>query len=79
MHRESRSTLSHPNLGDDNANPGDSGIFQIDNTPHGIWHRWVLPVLHVQVWKATAFQQAEGFVLIVQHDSFAPWRIFDGC
>ena len=73
LEHESRSTFAHPNLGDDNGNPGDSGLFQIDNTPKGVWARWVLPKLHVLVWKASAFQQAEGFVLIFQHDGWGPW------
>ena len=78
--RESVSTLAHPNLGDDNGNvPGDSGIFQIDNSPRGIWDTYVLPKLHVKVWKASAYQQAEGFVIIWHVDGFGPWHRYDGC
>ena len=73
IYHESRSTFARPNLGDDNANPGDSGIFQIDNTSHGVWGRWVLPHLHVLVWRASAYDQAWGAVTIYRHDGFAPW------
>ena len=76
---ESRSTLSHPNLGDDNGNPGQSGIFQMSNQPKGVWDLYALPVLHVVIWKASAFQQAEGFVLVWRKDGFGPWHKYDGC
>jgi hypothetical protein len=79
MLRESTSTLAHPNLGDDNANPGQSGIFQMNNQPGGVWDTYVLPHLHVRIWKATAFQQAEGFVMVVRVDGYGPWDPYDGC
>ena len=79
MHEESHSTFTHPNLGDDNANPGQSGIFQMSNTVGGVWDHYVLPVLHVLIWKASAYQQAEGFVIVVRVDGFEPWHQYDGC
>jgi hypothetical protein len=79
MLRESTSTLEHPNLADDNGDPGQSGIFQMSNQPNGVWDLYALPVLHVQIWRATAFQQAEGFVLVVRKDGFEPWHQWDGC
>lgn len=79
MLKESHSTLVHPNLGDDNGNPGQSGIFQMNNQPGGVWDIYVLPVLHVLIWKATAYQQAEGFVLVERVDGFFPWHKYDGC
>jgi hypothetical protein len=80
MEEESRSTMAHPNLGDDNGNvPGQSGIFQINNAPWGIWDHYVLPKLHVLVWRATPYQQAEGFMIIWRVDGFGPWHDFDGC
>jgi hypothetical protein len=81
IERESTSTLAHPNLGDDNGNvPGQSGIFQISNSPTGIWDVYVLPRLHVLVWRASAFQQAEGFMIIYRVDGgFASWHRYDGC
>ena len=50
IQRESRSTFAHPNLGDNNGNPGQSGIFQMNNQPRGIWDIYVMPVLHVLIW-----------------------------
>ena len=79
MNRESNSTLAHPNLGDDNGNPGQSGIFQMNNQPGGIWDVYVLPKLHVLIWKATAFQQAQGFMIVWRVDRFGPWHPYDGC
>lgn len=80
IHAESTSTLEHPNLGDDNGNmPGQSGIFQMANQPGGVWDTYVFPKLHIRIWRATAFQQAEGFVMVVRVDGFSPWDGFDGC
>lgn len=80
IHNESTSTLAHPNLGDDNGNmPGQSGIFQMANQPGGVWDLYVFPILHVRIWKATAFQQAEGFVMVWRKDGFSPWDRYDGC
>ena len=77
--RESTSTLAHPNLGDDNGNPGQSGIFQMSNQPGGVWDHYVLPKLHVLIWRASAYQQAEGFMLVWRVDGFEPWHQYDGC
>ena len=79
IYRESRSTFAHPNLGDDNGNPGQSGIFQMSNATNGVWDLYALPVLHVVIWKATAYQQALGFMLVWKVDKFGPWHSFDGC
>lgn len=85
LHNESRSTLEHPNLGDDNGNGSNtkfgeqSGIFQMSNGLDGVWDKYVLPVLHVLIWKASAYQQAEGFAIVVRLDSYLPWTRFDGC
>jgi hypothetical protein len=77
---ESRSTLAHPNLGDDNGNiGGQSGIFQMSNSPGGIWDTYVLPVLHVLIWRASPYQQAEGFMLVWRVDRFEPWHRYDNC
>ena len=78
--RESRSTLAHPNLGDNNGTvPGQSGLFQMNNAPGGVWDVYVWPKLHVVIWRASAYQQAQGFVIVWRHDGFAPWHPFDGC
>ena len=80
IERDSRSTEAHPNLGDNNATvPGQSGIFQMNNAPGGVWDVYVWPKLHVRIWNATAYQQAEGFVDVWRVDGFAPWHAFDGC
>jgi len=87
LHNESRSTLEHPNLGDDNGNgttvnnnTGEqSGIFQMNNGLKGVWDLYVMPVLHVLIWKASAYQQAEGFAIVVHKDGYLPWTHFDGC
>ena len=79
MHVESRSTEAHPNLGDDNAVHGQSGIFQMANYVGGVWDTYAMPRLHVVIWKASAFQQAEGLVLVLRLDGgFHPWH-GDGC
>jgi hypothetical protein len=85
MYRESRSTLSHPNLGDDNGvgenttHGEDSGIFQMNNGSNGVWDLYAKPTLRVDLSRATAYQQAEGFVLVYRVDGVGPWRRFDGC
>lgn len=79
INRESTSTVAHPNLRDDNGNPGQSGIFQMNNQPGGIWDHYVLPHLHVLLWKATAYQQAWGAALIWRIKRFYPWTRYDGC
>ena len=80
MQHESTSTEAHPNLNDNNGNvPGQSGIFQMNNAPGGVWDTYVLPRLHVHVWNASAYQQAEGFVIVWRVDGFAPWHAYDGC
>lgn len=85
IHRESTSTPTHPNLGDDNGNGGntdtgeDSGIFQMNNGLRGIWDHYVLPHLHVVIWKATAYQQAWGAAHIYRLEHFFPWTKYDGC
>ena len=80
IHHESTSTLAHPNLGDDNGNmPGQSGIFQMSNYVGGVWDTYAMPRLRVQIWNATPYQQAEGFVLVLRLDGgFHPWH-GDGC
>lgn len=80
MHVESRSTEDHPNLGDDNGAPdGQSGIFQMANYVGGVWDTYAMPRLHVVLWKASAYQQARGFVLVLRLDGgFHPWH-GDGC
>jgi len=76
MWHESRSTLAHPNLGDNNANGGSSGVFQI---MPGTWNAWAPSVnVHVPVWRATYFQQTKVAVKIAQVDGFGPWSV-DGC
>lgn len=77
--RESTSTEAHPNLGDNNGDPGQSGIFQMSNQPGGVWDLYAYPKIHVQLWKATAYQQAEGFVDVWRVDGFFPWHAYDGC
>ena len=81
---ESRSTFANPNLGDDNGNgtpahPQQSGIFQMNNQPGGVWDLYAMPTLHVVIWKATAFQQAQGFMMVWRVDGFGPWHAYDGC
>jgi hypothetical protein len=72
---ESRSTFTHPNLGDNNRY-GSSGIFQIEQAT---WQEWATPLgIHVPVWQATPLQQATVAVNIYKHDGFGPWRS-DGC
>jgi hypothetical protein len=78
--RESTSTIAHPNLGDDNGDGvSQSGIFQMSNQPTGIWDKYVLPHLHVVIWKATAYQQAWGAALMWRIERFLPWTQWDGC
>jgi|ERR1035438_9773043 hypothetical protein len=81
LHKESRSTRAHPNLGD-NRTPSmgtNSGIFQMNNAPGGVWDSYAMPTLHVQIWKATPYQQAQGFVDVLRLDGgFHPWH-GDGC
>jgi len=78
---ESRSTTAHPNLGD-NRSPAIgqySGIFQMGNYVGGVWDTYAMPRLHVQIWNATPYQQAEGFVDVLRYDGgFHPWH-GDGC
>jgi len=81
LHNESRSTYAHPNLGD-NRTPSmgtNSGIFQMANYVRGVWDTYAMPRLHVQIWLATPYQQAKGFVLVLRLDGgFHPWH-GDGC
>lgn len=80
LHTESRSTFEHPNLGDNRtpAMGSNSGIFQMANYPGGVWNHYAMPTLHVQIWQATPYQQAEGFAIVVRIDGFYPWHK-DGC
>jgi hypothetical protein len=85
IHHESTSTRAHPNLGDDNGNGENtvngqsSGIFQMNNGSNGVWDLYAKPTLHVDISRATALQQAEGFVLVLRRDGgFHPWH-GDGC
>jgi hypothetical protein len=76
IHDESTSTYTHPNLGDNNSDGGSSGIFQIESA---LWDEWApLAGLHMKVWQATPYQQAEGAAMIYRHDGFEPW-FDDGC
>ena len=76
MWHESRSTLAHPNLRDNNANGGSSGVFQIIAPT---WNYWAPKVgVHVPVWRATYYQQSLVAVEIWRNDSFKPWAS-DGC
>jgi hypothetical protein len=82
---ESRSTETHPNPGtraapfDANGNiPGYSGLFQMANYVGGVWDSYAMPTIHVVIWRATPYQQAEGFVLVLRKDGRGPWR-GDGC
>jgi hypothetical protein len=77
--KESTSTPTHPNLGDNNGSPGQSGIFQMNNQPGGVWDVYVMPFLHVVLWKATPFQQAWGAARIWRIERFYPWTRYDGC
>lgn len=87
MRRESHSTFTFANIADDNGNGihenhdqgQQSGIFQMSNGPRGVWDLYARPVLHVVIWKATAYQQAEGFMLVWHADGWGPWHAFDGC
>ena len=73
--RESRSTLAHPNLLDNNGNGGASGVFQFEPI---LWNRWAPSAgVHVPVWKASYYQQSLVAVNVWRHDGFSPWR--DGC
>jgi hypothetical protein len=68
---ESRSTFLRPNLGD-NSRYGSSGIFQIEPI---LWNRWApLGGVHVQVWQATPYEQAQVAATIYKYDGFSPWR-----
>jgi hypothetical protein len=68
---ESRSTFQKPNLGD-NSRHGSSGVFQIEPV---LWGRWApLAGVHVQVWQASLYQQAEVAATIYKYDGFSPWR-----
>ena len=78
MWHESRSTLTHPNLGDNNAY-GSSGIFQIEQ---GTWaaHQSSAGVpLRIHVWQATPLQQAKVAVAIWKADGFYPWTTWRLC
>lgn len=78
IHHESTSTFTHPNLGDDNADGGSSGIFQIEQ---GTWaaHQLAAHVpLSIHVWQATPYQQSLVAVAIYRADGWHPWW-YDGC
>lgn len=76
IYAESRSTFTHPNLGDNNAN-GSSGIFQM--TPI-LWNAWAPKVgVHVPVWRASPYQQALVAAEVWRVDRFSPWTRYDGC
>jgi len=76
MWHESRSTISHPNLGDNRSDGGSSGVFQIVPLT---WNRWApLVGVRVPVWRASYVQQQLVAIEIWRKDTFAPWR-FDGC
>lgn len=71
MWAESRSTLMHPNLGDNNASGGSSGVFQIIAST---WNEWAPRVgIHVPVWRASYYQQSLVAVEIWRNDGFGPW------
>ena len=64
---ESRSTWSHPNLGD-NSKVGSSGIFQFEDST------WLARSgFHFHVWLASPRQQAIGALRLEQADGFGPW------
>jgi hypothetical protein len=72
---ESRSTLAHLNLKDNNPY-GSSGILQIEPV---LWNRWApLAGVHVPVWRATPVQQEEVGIVIHRYDGWVPWSD-DGC
>ena len=76
MWAESRSTVLKPNLDDNNADGGSSGVFQIEQPT---WARWApLVNVHVPVWRASYYQQQLVAVEIWKHDGFGPWKD-DGC
>ena len=72
IYTESRSTWTHPNLGDNNRY-GNSGIFQIEP---GTWNAHVGPHMP-DVWRANPREQAIGALNIWKADQFHPWA--DGC
>ena len=88
---ESRSTLSHVNVGDNNASGGSSGIYQITSS---LWNEWApkagipsIPrklhgkriLMHTPVWLASISEQTTVAIYIEQHDGgFWPWGK-DGC
>lgn len=76
MWHESRSTVAHPNLRDNNSDGGSSGVFQIIAST---WNHWApLVGIHVPVWRASYYQQSVVAVEIWRHDGFSPWG-GDGC
>lgn len=76
IRRESTSTWLHPNLGDNNADGGSSGIFQIESP---LWDEWAPRAgIHVRVWQATPYQQAKVAATIYHYDGFGRWAD-DGC
>jgi hypothetical protein len=72
IRRESNSTWSHPNLGDNNRY-GSSGVFQIEDAT------WLARSgFRFHVWQASPYQQAVGAFNLWRADGFAPW-VSDGC
>lgn len=70
LHVESRSTFRHPNTGD-NSRYGSSGVFQIEPI---LWNRWApIAGVHVQVWQASLYQQAQVAATIYKYDGFSQW------
>lgn len=92
LYAESRSTLAHPNLGD--TNPYQYGPFQFTpilwnrwswvakvGTKSRTWHLGTLDINAVTIpaYRATLYQQAAVFSVVVKHDGFTMWTRFDGC
>ena len=78
MWYESRSTLAHPNLRDNNAY-GSSGVFQIEQ---GTWaaHQTQARVPgNIHVWQASYAQQVQVAVAIWRADGFGPWSTWRLC
>ena len=82
--RESRSTFTALNLGDNNRF-GSSGIFQIEQGTFAAYQRAAGVPLRtragrtIHVWQASPYQQELVAIAIEKADGFSPWDAFDGC
>lgn len=74
IHHESTSTWAHPNLGDNNADGGSSGVFQIEESTWLARSGFTMPV-----WVATLREQAIGALRLEQVDGFSPWSTHWAC